>query len=37
MKTNKTILKKLCLNITENCNFNCRYCFVQKNSNNMPF
>ena len=30
-------ITSICLNITENCNFNCRYCFVHQSDHNMPF
>lgn len=30
-------MKTLCFNITNNCNFNCRYCFVKQNYKTMTF
>lgn len=37
-KVNKNVpITKACLNVTDACNFNCRYCFVNKEPNNMPF
>lgn len=30
-------ITSLCLNVTDACNFDCRYCFVNKQPNRMPF
>lgn len=34
---NRLPISKICLNVTDACNFNCRYCFVNKEPNHMPF
>lgn len=31
------MINHLCLNITDSCNFNCKYCFVNKKPNHMSF
>ena len=31
------MINHLCLNITDSCNFNCKYCFVNKKPNHMTF
>ena len=30
-------ITSICLNVTNRCNFNCRYCFVKQGTNDMPF
>lgn len=30
-------ITSVCLNVTDACNFNCRYCFVNHQPNDMPF
>lgn len=34
---NKIPITKICLNVTDSCNFNCRYCFVNQHPNHMTF
>ena len=37
MSDKRIPITSACLNITDACNFNCRYCFVNQAPNNMSF